>query len=331
MTKTDFITKKIEDLAKGEVWSINPKARKLVLANIDPSTDTIESTDAESGKTIVLPYSDHKESVVFCHGPESNTEHGWNPELWQRVRLNGGEENCNGTIVDMDNAEPTDLNIIVLWDAPVNQRWMTEHKVNDLGLLQEKCSEVLVMRAKEARSLIKDLQNEHKRGCEADAHDAVKEDLVKSMAKREDYRKADEQRIAKRVQAVAKHVMDSYASDFKMMIEAGVLGLTAGADEGQIDRIPEMVDSHLDSIKIKVDAATTDEDLKIPATVAITQIMAGTMLNQYFLTRNAFIRAKDNKWRIFSDKNEKLGVHGNKKSAIRQLRLIEHQHRYGLD
>jgi len=331
MTKADFKTKKIEDLAKGEVWSINPKARKLVLANIDPTANVIESTNVEDGRKIVFSYSDHQGSTVFCHGEEVHPEHDWNPELWQRVCLNGGEENRRGTIVDVNDSKPPDLDIIILWDTPVNKRWMTEQHTTDISLLEEKCAEDLIQRAKEARALVKDLQNEHEKGYKDDAREVVQEEMAKTMARKEEYKRSSEQITNKAVQALAKTVMDSHSGIFKAMIEAGMLSLTAGEEEGEIDRIPEMVDSHLDSIKMKVDAATHNEDLKIPVIVAITQLMANTMFNQYFLTRKAFIRVRGNKWALFSDKNEKLGIHANKKGAVKQLRLIEYKNRHGLE
>jgi hypothetical protein len=330
MTKTEPVTKQIEDLAKGEVWSIHPKARKFVLANIDPETNVIESTDIDGMKTITMPYSEHRGSTVFSHGNEMTPVNPWTPALWQRVGMNGGEERRQGTIIDTLGAEVPAVEVVVLWDAPADNRWMTQQDLKDISLIQQSCDTDSLQRAKEARALIKDLQAEHEKASAMDPRKAVQQDMAKAMASKAEYRKASELQKSKKVQVVAKHVIDAYASDFKAMIEAGMLSLTAGEEEGEIDRIPEMIDSHLDSIKVKVDAATTDEDLKIPAVVAITQIMADTMLNQYFLTRKAFIRAKNDRYALVSNRNEKLGVHANKRSAIRQLRLIEYKHRHGL-
>lgn len=330
MAKTELVTKKLEDLVQGEGWSIHPKAKKLVLVNIDPAADVIEATDS-SGATTILSYADHKGTTVLCHhDPAAHAEHDWTPQLWQRVCLNGGEEKRQGTIVDINDTKPPDLDIIILWDTPVNKRWMTEQHPTELSLLGERCEAEIIERAKEARALVKDLQQEHEKSYEDTTRNVVQEEMAKMLAKREDYRQATARRQSQRVQNVAKHVMNAYAADFKAMIEAGMLSLTAGEEEGEIDQIPEMVDSHLDSIKVKVDAATTDEDLKIPAVMAITQMVADTMLNQYFLTRKAFIRVKGNRYNLLSDKNERLGTHSNKRSAIRQLRLIEYKHRHGL-
>jgi hypothetical protein len=323
------VTKKLEDLVAGETWSIHPKAKKFVLVNINPKSNVIESRGVD-GAVAVMAYSDLKEMPVFSHHEPEAPRHDWNPELWQRVCLNGGAEDQRGTVVDINDQKPPDLDIVVLWDTPMNKRWMTEQHSTELALLNEACAEDVVARAKEARSLVKDLQNEYQRGHEDTTRKVVQEEMARTMANKAEYRKATEAKQSHRVQIVAKHVMDAYAQDFKAMIEAGMLSLTAGEEEGEIDKIPSMVDSHLDSIKVKVDAATTDEDLKIPAVVAITQIMADTMLNQYFLTRNAFIRVRGHKYNLFSYQNERLGIHSNKRGAIRQLRLIEYKNRHGL-
>jgi len=329
MIKTEPTTKKIEDLVAGETWSIHPKAKKFVLTNINPASNIVESKDGE-GKVAVMAYSDLNGVEVLSHHEPEDHSHDWSPELWQRVCLSGGEPNMAGTVIDINESKAPDLDIIILWDSPLNKRWMTEQHSTDLSPLGEPCAENMIHRAREARALVKDLQKEHERGYEDTTRTIVQDEMAKTLATREEYRQANEVHKSKQVQSVAKHVMNSYAPDFKAMIEAGVLSLTAGEEEGEIDQIPGMVDSHFDSIKVRVDAATTNEDLKIPAVVAITQMLAETMLNQYFLTRNAFIRVKGSRYNLLSNKNKRLGTHSNKRSAIRQLRLIEYKHRHGL-
>ena len=324
-------TKKLGDMAKGEVWSINPKSTKFVLSSIDPQANIItanELVNGQLGKEAKLPYQDYASRSMCRHKGLARQEREWTPELWQRVTLKGGALGLTGTVIDVGDKTAPDR-IIVLWDAPVNCRWVAAKQSDDLDLTNGVCDDPMLRRAKEARALVKDLQSEHARGYEQQTRQAMQDELAKTKA-REQYTATTKHGIAKRVQIVAKQTMNTYASDFKAMIEAGMLSLTAGEEEGAIDRIPEMIDSHLDSIKIKVNASTDEEDLKIPAMVAITQLMADTMLSQYFLTRNAFIRKHGNRLHVISKDGEKLGGHFNVKAATKQLHAFEYNHRRGL-
>jgi hypothetical protein len=61
------------------------------------------------------------------------------------------------------------------------------------------------------------------------------------------------------------------------------------------------------------------------------QTMADSMFKQYFLTRHAFIRPKGNRWALISSSNDRLGIHANRKGAIKQLRFVEYKNRHGLE
>jgi len=338
MKAAEIKTKRMEDLNRGEIWSINPKAKKFVLSNIDP-LGLINSSEYGGNNGVGMQYVDYKDADVYVWGEVAEAPTQDKIEIWQRVAQSGAD-GMKGIVVDVNDTKFPDVDICILWDSPMHSRWITEEHPDELMVLNEALTDEQTERAKEARSLVKDLQGQHDKKYEDKTREIVKQELGQGMTpqpqmppqqQNQGIPQAQARAIHAAVQKTVKDTMNAYAQDFRYMVEAGMLALTANEDGGEIDQIPEIIDSHIENIHVKVASVTDNNDVKIPATMAITQALSNTMLKQYFLTRYAFIRRQGNRWKVINAKNEQLGIHPNRKLAAKQLRNVEYRHRKNLD
>jgi hypothetical protein len=326
-TKIEQNLKPIEEVGKREIWSINAKAKKFVLSSIDPK-GLIFVKDCGSGKELNMPYDEYKGKNVCVWGSEKG-ELISDFDVFDRVQLNGTDR--KGIIVDINDTKFPDMDICVLWDEMLHQQWITENHPHEISCISESIDEPNMVRAKEARAIVKDMQKEQDHKYEDKARKVVQDELSKQLASREEYRKTIGEGRKREAFNLAKQTLNKHAMDFKFMIESGMLSITAGEEEGEIHKIPEIVNSHLESIYSKVSAFTDDDQLKLAATVEATKIMTDTMLKEYFLTRNSYIQRKGSGWGLFNKKGTLLGTHENKKGAVRQLHATEWHMRRGLD
>jgi len=330
-----LVAKPLLDLVAGEIFSIHPKARKFVLASVDPNKESggeiiaDELLDGKVGSRFSLPLNDFQEREVFVWGEFS--EESGNPakpscKEFDRIKAKGST--VVGTVVgfSLDG-----LKVVALWDEIVHGQWFTEVAAAEVENLGERAEGKALDLAREAKPMIRERQEAARKASEDKTKESVHEELAQQTSKRrEEVRQELDQQRQKVAASIAKKVVDANVQEFSQIVQAGILTITAGENNYEIDVVAEIIDGYFEHILNRVSSFTTDPEQKIPVAAEVMNVLSDLMLDQYMLTREGYIRKKDGKWGVFSKKGKLLGTHGTKKKALRQLRAIEWRKRQGV-
>lgn len=330
-----LVAKTLLDLVAGEIFSIHPKARKFVLASVDPNKQPSgeivanELLDGKTGSQFTLPFNDFQDREVFVWGevsdePEKQAE----PSCKEFERVKAKRSTVLGTIVGIS---VDGLRVTALWDEIVQGKWITELAAQEVESLGEKAEGKALELAKEAKPLVRERQEAARKASEDRTKESVHEELVEQTSKRRDEVRQELDQQRQRIAAsIAKRVVDANVQEFSRIVQAGILTITAGENNYEIDVVAEIIDGYFEHILNKVSSFTSDYELRIPVAAEVMNILSDLMLDQYMLTREGYVRKRDGKWGVYSKKGKLLGTHGTKKKALRQLRAVEWRKRQGV-
>lgn len=328
--------KQLEDLSQGEIFSLNAKSKKFVLANIDiakqPDGEILANEllpDNKLGSQFTLPYNEYKERNVTVWGEidqqEEKTEVVYD-EL-DRVKMNG--VGIEGTILVLDSNQPK-VKATVLWDRTINGEWITDVHSHEMERLGTRATGKLLKMAQDAKPIVKDRQEDHEKTREEQSQVFVQEKLVQEASKRADYQKVIDAEQQKLAQKLAHKVINANATEFKQIVQAGVLTVTSGEHNYEIAMISEIVSGYMDHIMNKV-ASHAGYEMRVPVATEIMKLLGSTMVDNYFLTRDGFITRKNGKWGVHNKVGKSIGVRASKRQALTQLRRIEWRKRHGME
>jgi len=325
-------TKSFDELERGEIFSLNNKSRQLVLDMIDTKSNELfvkAAVDGHPGESMTLPYESYCGRHVVVHGQIESIDQ---PEsarfnLYDRVKIKSNDM-C-GTIVDLNYNKPPDWDLILLLDSYLDGTRVIETHLYDCDHLGERADGETMDLAKKAHSIVRDMRDDHEEKYERKTREIVQEELAKTQAKRAEYAKAMEQGRDREVQSLVHQTTAQFSKEFKNIVEAGVLAVTAGEHNYEIDKCAELADSYMESIIHRVRQLSRNENINLAASIEIMKVLAGLMEDGYFLTRLGYVRKHKGRWGVFSKKGKLLGTHATKEKAQRQLRAIEINKRHG--
>lgn len=330
------VEKQLEDLTRGEIFSLNAKSKRFVLANIDikkkPNGEILANellADNKVGQQFALPYSDYKERNVAVWGEVGQQEE--KPEVTHeeldRVKMNG--VGVEGTVLMIDSSQP-EIQATVLWDKIVDGKWITKAHAHEIERLGTKATGKLLKRAQDAKPIVKDRQEDHEALREEQSKRVIQNQLTEEASRREKYQKFIDEEQNKLAKSLAEEVINKNAPEFKSIVQAGVLTVTSGENNYEINVISEILNGYMDHIMNKVAPCATSE-MRVPVTVEVMKLLGSTMVDNYFLTREGYITRNNGKWLVHNRAGKTIRVCGSKKQALTQLRRTEWRKRRGIE
>lgn len=314
----------LEQMRVGEVFSLNPKARRLVLASIDDAKDRLVVTEhipGRTGRQHILSWATHRGHPVTVWAEE---EVGLDESYqeFDRVRLKGTK--IEGTVVSLNETKFPDCDIIVKWDEVIHGDWVSEvhpHEIQHMGTVATGDQRRL---AQEVRSMVRERQDAHSKGHEDKTRQVIKEELEQRASRREAWTRGEDRRARVKTHRIAQAALDLDPTHFRRIVEAGVLAATAGDRNYEIGVFAEVLDDYRDDVAQRVARVTQDMNIQVSATLTGLQILSHTMLDQFFLTREGYVReTEDGRWGVYTRSGHRVGMHGAKAGAVRQMRAIE--------
>ena len=327
-------TKNFDELERGEIFSLNAKARRLVLDMIDTKSNELfvrVLANGQLGDSVTLPYDAYRGRPIVTRGTMDAMDQPDAPQfnLYDRVKCKA-HDMC-GTVVDTNHHTPPAWDLIVLLDSYVDGQRLLEVRVSDCEHEGEQAEGESMVLARKAHAVVRSLPYDYEQHHERQARAVVQEELSKIQAKRADYAKAMDQQQDRAVQELVHNATAQFAKEFKTIVEAGVLAVTAGEHNYELDVCAELADSYMESIIHRVRQISHNENINLAASIEIMKLLASLMEDGYFLTRLGYVRKHKGRWGTFSKKGNTLGMHPTKEKAQRQLRAIEMNKRHGYD
>jgi len=321
------------DLAPGEVFSLNEKSKQFAFIHADPAKDQLVVREAlpggHKGAEISLPLSAYKDRELVIHQAADETADAGTTEKYSeddrvKHRVHGNV----GTVIFINEKKYPDMDIIVRWDEPLNGYEVTETHPGETEILGEKASGEIADLAHKARNFY--MQTDSKQ--DADFVNKIKDEVVKEIKTSIDVPSPSEiirKELDKAASTLEAEVISSFAVDLKPITHAGMLSVTAGAYNYEIDHLSDLMGDYYSTVLNKVAMVTKSYDLQPIVTEKILRRMAQSVLDGYFLTREGYIRRHKGRWGVFSKKGKLLGTHPSKEKAQAQLRAIEWRKRQG--
>lgn len=335
----NYMTRRpIEELLQGEIFSINSKAQKFVLASIDAIKENgmvIARTLGDVAKELSFPFSDIKGHRVFVWGRQEEKVEKF-PEPFDRVaclaNVDGKRVDFPGTALMSNTDKKT---VRVLWDVPIAGQQVTSEALVDIKLLGVKASGKQLDFSKKVSIIIK--EGEELSAIDSGSSDLtiVKKEISEQITKD---KQAVEATTQKKTEDIIRLVVDANLKDFKRIEQSGVLMVTAGENNYQIDEIAGLIRGYQDYILNRVTDTIRSLNVRgtlalhIPVTAGIMKMMSDNMLNSYFMTRDGYIREEgNNRWAVYNKSHALLGKFANKRKALAQIRSRDYRIRKGLE
>ena len=334
-----MIRRPIEELLQGEIFSINPKSRKLVLSSIDPKTDAVVVTALEKDLGgFTLSFNDIQGHVVFVWEKPAEEKAPVLPEAFDRVACTIDAPNMkekrldlSGTILTVDAAK---LTACVLWDSPIMGQQVRSECLTEIRPLGIKASGTQLDFSQKVAVIIKEGEQLAAMDSGKTGYETVKNEIIKEVA--EETKKV-EASVQKNVDEVVRLVIDANLEDLKRIEQAGTLMVTSGEHNYQINEVGGFIHGYQDYIfnrvadTMKVNHVRGATELQVPVTTGVMKVLADNMINSYFLTRDGYITEEGNKWAIYSKNHELLGTSANRNKALGQIRTRDYRIRKGLE
>lgn len=324
------------DLLEGEIFSINPKANQFVLSNVDPTKNGYgevtanKLVDGKSGEQVIFAFSDFVDRTVCVWGEVVEEEESKEDLYLEFDRIRMKSSGLEGTIIGATNQDG--LKFIALWDEISQGQWTFEVSPSEIDHLGVKATGKTLAFAKESKPMIMDRQKAQEKLNE----DTTKEEVVavieakaKDRQRRQAYQEEINQQNQQQVAKLARTVVDANLVEFNNIVQAGVLTVTAGENNYEIDVLAEIVDGYFDSILSRVASHVPDLGTRYHVVAEISNVLAGLMVDQYMMTRDGYIRESDGTWGVFTKKGTIIGSCATKKKALRLIRAREWRKREG--
>jgi len=325
-------TKNFDELERGEIFSLNTKSRQLALDTIDTRSNELfvrAVVNGMMGDPMTLPYESYQGRFIVAHGHVESIDRPDALTFNLYDRVNHKAHATPGTVVDINRQKASNWELIILLDSYVDGTRVIEAHLDDCDHLGEQADGDTMELAKKAHSIVRDMSDDYEQQHERQAKAVVQEGLAAMQAKRIEYVKALEQKQDRDVQTLVHNATAQFSKEFKSIVEAGVLSITAGEHNYEIDKCAELADSYMESIIHRVRQISHNENLNLAASIEIMKVLASLMEDGYFLTRLGYVRKHKGRWAVYSKKGKILGTHPTKEKAQRQLRAIEVNKRHG--
>lgn len=318
----------LSQVCAGQLFSINEKSTRFSLVRMGNEEMTVQPV-TDGGKLtppIQLPAPTEDFCVLVYEPAEPEPVLARDFDTYDRVKL--CTLGTQGTVIDVNKSKFPDVDLSILWDGIIYGNRITEVHPHEIAPLGIKASGEQYEIAKKAREFLRVMQDNH----QIEHMEKVKKEIAQSLstqqARRAQIIKEQEEQEVQQVKGVVKDAISTYASDFRTITDAGVIAITAGTSNYEIDELPTIINHYADTIYSKVSQITDSIDLRAAATDSIMKKIASTALDTYFLTRQAYIRRHDGKWGVFTSKGKLIATHKTKKGAVQQLRAIEYNKRH---
>ena len=323
MNRTAGEWKPVSNLVSGQLFSINSKSRKLSFVRVAADDQMVVQPVMPTGLGPEMTVAAPSDIDVMVHQPEVAPINPLSKEycLYDRVQLRNA--NLTGTVIDINKSKFPDVDLIILWDKVLHGSLMSEVHPHEIEQLNNKAEGKVYDLAKEAREFLKNVQDQYHQSFK----DKITKEVVDATAARKQKLEAFTTRQAQlktdKIRQVAAATVNKYAGEFKTIVNAGILSITAGEHDYETDEVPIIVNNYSDTILAKVNTMTDDQEVTVPASVEIMKFISKSIMDGYHLIRQAYIRKHKSGFGVFSESGKLLGQHQTKKDAVKQLRAIE--------
>lgn len=339
----------IEDLDEGKIFSINTQATKFSLRAIDinPSEGfpqgvvlarTVNS-DGSFGGDVALDYGEHRRAPVLVWNSVFGADDLAKPYvLFERVQLKGSD--LKGTILDLNKSKFPDVDIIVMWDAPLHGDPITEVHGHEMESLGEVLGEHATIQAPdgqerslaEIRAGVMDLRGKHEKKFEDQTRDTVRQQISEITAQREFAVKQASESQKAEVAAACSAIIEQHASTCRAITDACLLHVSAGDHNYELEYVGHVLTMYADSLYQVASRVTSDPAIAAAATQEVLNVVADATWRSFFLTRLAYIRRQPNgQCCVFSERGKNLGRYASKEKAQHRLRQVEYFKRKGAE
>lgn len=322
--------KGIAALIPGDLFSINEKARKFAFIRMDDQRVVAKEVMPDGRRTgvAILPMAGLADINLMVWAQEPVKDLSKEYALYDRVVLTGAA--LNGTVIDINSSKFPDVDVVVLWDSPLHGNTMTEVHPHEITPLGSRADNGVYQTACEAREFLKNIQDQRRAFQKQDvASQLAAVTAQKQMAtERENERTEMAKQISEtaRVESnkIAAKVIEIHSEDLRRIMDAGANMILAGTYNYEVDQIPEYINSYGEYVYARVERETSNNDVKMPATAEVVKTLAKSILDSYFLVRQAYIRRHKGKWVIIAKSGKVLGSYDSKQDAVKRLRQIEY-------
>jgi hypothetical protein len=316
---------KIEELKRGQTFSINTQARKFQLASIDvPAGRILARTvneDGTYGPDAVLDYGVHKAAQVIVWADLVADEEVTRPlQMFEQVQ--SSKDPIHGVIIDLNKSKFPDCDIIVVWEKPYKGEMITEchpDEVKGSGQCMDGQASWMGRTLAEIRAMVLDLRKEHEQGYEDKTRSIIQEQMGQQQAAIQAMNDVQKQEIGRVVQAAA----EQQSLLLKSIKDSCVMHVSGGPHNYEVDRMGDRLTNYLDDLYRAASQLTPDPVVANQAASELAGIITDAALKDYFLTRFAYVRQSQGRWHVFSEKGKDLGHYATKEKAVRRLRLAE--------
>ncbi len=148
---------------------------------------------------------------------------------------------------------------------------------------------------------------------------------------RETYRNDLNKETQQQARVIAQAMIATHANDYKSIVDAGLLSITAGEFNYDIYKAAEIVAGSAEMIRTHAEAQTPSQRLQFLSAQNVANQLTSLIHNGYFLVREGYILPfQEGGWGAYSKKGELLERLPTKKAAQCHLRSIEAKKRYGV-
>lgn len=311
------------ELQPGNIWSLNEKSRRFAFIKRIAENALVQqiAPNNKPGEEMVIDLPLGVEIVLWPSDKQPENMSAKEFCLFDRVC--SCDNTIQGTVIDINRSRFPNIDLSVLWDIPVRGDVIGELHPHEVCYAGQRALNEQYELAKEARQFLVNIREQQ----HDSLNEEIKTDIVSASAIEQQFKDKLKVQMSDRDQVqiaeITKLVIDANAKDLKMIMDQGTIMITAGTYNYEIDAIVDLTQNYTDYIYGKVDKIATIEEHKIPIVNQIIKHLASTILDSYFLIRQAYVRKNKGKWGVFSKAGKLLGTHDSKKQAIAQLRAIE--------
>jgi hypothetical protein len=332
----------LESLTVGQIFSINPQARKFELRSIElkASSQFPEgriltrqiNDDGSFGSHLDLDYGLHKGMKVCVWGHSGEDVVGRAYELFEKIRLKGAD--LSGVIIDVDRSQFPDCGMVAIWETPLRGQMITEVHAHEIESMNEICNGQRKWGCgdkslAEIRQIVMDLRGEHDKKLEDRTRTLIRQQIQNALKEHAEEVKTIEDKEKQAVSEVCDKAIQQFAAEFKRISDACVLFVSAGEHNYEADKIGEVLSNYADSVYYRVSTMAKDPKIVGQASLEVLDVISASALKSYYMTRHGVIRKEGDHWAIFSENGKKLGHFASKKKAVQRLRQIEYFKRHG--
>jgi hypothetical protein len=319
--------KPVTELLPGEIFSLNEKSKKFAFFQTTGAGEVVAqpvSPTGQLGNPTPCPMCQGLDILVHPELPGEPNLQAREYQLYDRVQLKNAV--LCGTIIDINANKFPDVDIAVLWDEVTHGNIMTEVHPHEIVFMQARAEGTQYDVAKEAREFLRNIQDQYRGHTENQVKQEVVSEAAAAQKRREDYSKQLDTQAAQQISAITEQVISTHAAEFKNLLNAGILRVTAGPYDYEVDEIPKLLNDYAEFIYAKVSTECPNLDLRMSVTARVMTQLASMIYDSYKMTRDACIRkGKHGGYGVFSNSGQLMGkFHHSKRGALQQIRAKEY-------